>query len=230
MIDNERYKRQLMVTEIGEEGQIKLYQASVSIIGCGALGCIVASYLCGAGVGEITIIDFDKIDISNLHRQVIYTANDIGKPKADILARHLAALNSECRLDVINDKLTAQNCHELISGNDLVIDATDNPNVKHLIANYCQDCNQPFITAGIDGWHGQVMLWQPGCIPFNDIFGDIRNTFYEAPGVVGSTPALAAALQASEAIKFITCPHYIGSLICFNTLTSQFSTFPIKQL
>ena len=122
----QRYDRQLLLKEIGETGQKKLQEAKVLVIGAGGLGCPALQYLAAAGVGSIGIVDFDIIDISNLHRQILYSVSDIGKSKAETASLKLNALNPEINIKVFNQQLMAKNALDIISEYDIVIDGSDN--------------------------------------------------------------------------------------------------------
>ncbi|MEG0090659.1 MAG: HesA/MoeB/ThiF family protein, partial [Oscillospiraceae bacterium] len=130
--DLERYKRHLMLAQVGEEGQLKIKNSRVLIIGAGGLGCPVALYLTAAGVGTLGIVDFDSVDVSNLQRQIIYTEQDIGKNKALAAKQRLQRLNSDVIINAITEKLEPQNIEGIVKEYDIVVDATDNFTTRYL--------------------------------------------------------------------------------------------------
>jgi len=151
-----RYKRQINLPEIGEEGQKKLSEASILCVGAGGLGSPALLYLAAAGIGRIGIIDFDCVDLSNLQRQVLFTINDIGKSKTEQAQQKLLSLNPEIIVETYNEQLNAQNVELLFQSYDLIIDGSDNFETKFLINNAAIKCNKPWIYGAIQGFDGQV--------------------------------------------------------------------------
>lgn len=141
----ERYHRQVLLPEIGEEGQKKLQSARVLIVGMGGLGCPIALYLCGAGIGTLGLMDDDIVSISNLHRQVIYDEADIGQPKALCATRHLRAKNNDIRLIAHPMRLTKENADALIRDYDIVVDGCDNPSTRYLMSDACHRQGKPYV-------------------------------------------------------------------------------------
>ncbi|WP_266368185.1 molybdopterin-synthase adenylyltransferase MoeB [Tellurirhabdus rosea] len=153
-----RYQKHLNLPEIGTEGQLKLKQARVLVVGAGGLGCPVLLYLAAAGVGTLGIIDPDTVDISNLQRQVLYTTEQVGQPKAVMAANHLRKLNPEIRLKIYAHALDRSNARTLIDEYDLVIDCTDNFAVRYLVNDACVLLGKPFIYGAIHRFEGQVAV------------------------------------------------------------------------
>ncbi|MGN1258514.1 MAG: HesA/MoeB/ThiF family protein, partial [Candidatus Limisoma sp.] len=142
----ERYKRHLMLPELGEEGQQRLQRGSVLVVGAGGLGCPVAIYLAAAGVGRIGIIDFDKVDTSNLQRQIAYTEAEVGEPKVEMLSRRLRAMNSALQVDAIARRFDADTA-ELVDNYDVIIDASDNLATKYFCNDVCVEHRRPLVHA-----------------------------------------------------------------------------------
>lgn len=202
-----RYARNISVDSIGTEGQQKLLDASVFILGCGALGSVVATYLAGAGTGHITIADFDTIDITNLQRQTHYFESDAGKPKAAILSSRLRQLNSEITVTAIETLVTSSEAANLFKGHDFIIDASDNPDTKYLIDDICTSLSLPYCIAGVLGFGGQIMTHTAGTARYRDFFPDSAGTGFtpcSIGGVIGPVAGIIGSIQALEAIKYIT--------------------------
>ena len=207
---SERYKRQIVLPEIGETGQARINAASVLVIGAGGLGCPILLYLAAAGVGHIGIVDFDSVDETNLQRQVLFNINDIGANKAQAAAAHLHALNSDITIEVFPVALDNSNVEELFNRFDLVIDGTDNFATKFLINDAAVKTSTPFIYGSILGFDGQVSVFG---VPDEPCY---RCLFPEPPkghipncaeaGVIGAVAGMIGTVQAMEAIKMIA-PH-----------------------
>lgn len=220
---NSRYLRNEQV--VGEEGQKKLRNSSVLIIGCGALGSPAAMYLAGAGVGRIGLADFDTIDPTNLQRQLFYKESEAGLSKSLILATRITELNSEINVTVHNCLLTKKNGASIIKEYDFVIEATDNPDSKYLIDELCAELKIPVTIGGVSGMHGQVTTYSPGHYRFSDFFpvgpeeGGILPCAVD--GVLGTTAGVVSSLQASEAIKYLSGK---GSVLTDSVLQIDLST------
>ncbi len=231
MSDKNRYERQVILPEIGESGQKKLSNASVLCIGAGGLGCPALLYLAAAGVGHLGIVDFDVVEETNLHRQVLFTTDQIGVNKAEAAKTRLTALNPEIEIDVYPEELTDKNAQTLFEKYDIIIDGTDNFSTKFLINDVAVKANKPFVYGSILGFDGQVSV-------FNDQDGPCyRCLFPEAPkghvpncaqaGVIGAVAGVVGTTQAMEAIKVILghteLPPLSGSLwiIDMHTMESK---------
>lgn len=207
MISNKRYSRQTALPEIGNEGQQKLAIARVLCVGAGGLGCPALLYLAGAGIGTIGIIDFDKVDISNLQRQVLFTTEDQGKPKAAAAKERLAALNPEIEIKAYDAELTADNALSLFSSYDIIIDGTDNFATKFLINDAAVKLGKPVIYGAIQGFDGQVSVFgiKDGpcyrCLHPKEPESQIMNC--AEAGVIGAVAGTIGTIQAMEAIKLI---------------------------
>lgn len=224
-----RYKRQIILPEIGIEGQQKLSAAKVLVVGAGGLGSPVLLYLAAAGVGNIGIVDFDVVDESNLQRQVIFTEDDLGKPKAFAAAERIKKLNSAVFVESINEKLTSANVSSIISGYDIIVDCCDNFNTRYLIDDVCAEQEKPLVSGSINRFEGQLSVFHFK----NDTA--YRSLYPEPPtdslacseiGVLGVLPGIIGTLQATEVIKIITDAGEAlsGKLLIVNALTLQFTT------
>lgn len=206
--DRRRYSRNIQLEGIGAEGQARLLASHVAIVGCGALGSITSMYLAGSGVGQLTIADFDTIDVSNLQRQLSFTTASCGKSKAEETARRLQEINPDITILSHNKLLSKSNIDDIIGTPDLIIEGSDNPATKYLVTDYAVSRGIPYVMGGVDQWHGQVMSWRPGNRCYRDIFPDGLNTPdgitpCSTGGVHGPLPGMIGAAMASDAIKII---------------------------
>lgn len=203
----ERYNRQLILPEIGEEGQARLQQARVLIVGVGGLGSPIALYLTGAGVGTIGLIDDDVVSESNLQRQVLYNEKEVGLSKAEKAREHLQALNSHVCIKVYPERLTAENAEAIIGQYDLVLDGCDNFATRYLINDTCVRLGKVYIYGAIRAFDGQVSVFNyQGGPDYRRLFPD-EEEMYRMPhppkGVLGVTPGLIGCAEANEALKII---------------------------
>lgn len=225
----ERYKRHLMLPELGEEGQQRLQRGSVLIVGAGGLGCPVAIYLAAAGVGRIGIIDFDKVDTSNLQRQIAYTEAEVGEPKVEMLSRRLRTMNSALQIDAIARRFDADTA-ELVDNYDVIIDASDNLATKYFCNDVCVEHRRPLVHASISQFTGNVMTILPGTVTLRDVFPEaIEVRSSSTFGVLGVIPGIAGTVQAAEAIKLLAG---IGDLLTnrlftFDALSMQFNVIDL---
>lgn len=232
MLTNEekmRYSRHLMLEDVGEKGQEKLKNAKVLIIGTGALATPNALYLAGAGIGKIGIIDDDVVDVSNLHRQVIYQTSDIGKPKVERAKERMLALNPNIAVQTYQTRFDLSNAQELIKDYDFVIDATDNFVSKFLINDACVLENKPFMHAGIMRYCGQIM----GVIPHKSAC--LACVFPTPPsnmnlyknGLFASITGLLGSIGASEVLKFFTG---VGNPLVDSVLSVDIASMSFSKL
>ena len=226
MRDSERYARQMIMPEIGEDGQKKLSDSKVLVIGAGGLGCPALLYLAGAGVGTLGIADADEVSITNLHRQILHTSENAGKNKALSAKEALLKINGDIKINIYPYFITPQNISEIISEYDFIIDASDNFETKFLINDACVIAKKPFCHAGVIRFNGQVMTYVPDKGPcMRCIFGEIPEAgsvpkCAEA-GVIGAACGVIGSVQALEAIKYITGAGKLlaGSMFIFDSLT-----------
>jgi molybdopterin/thiamine biosynthesis adenylyltransferase/rhodanese-related sulfurtransferase len=203
---SKRYNRQIILPEIGENGQHKLAQAKVLIIGAGGLGVVILPYLAAAGVGEIGIIDDDLIEMSNLHRQVIYKSSAIGKYKVDEAKAMVAELNPSVKVNAIREQLTGRNAIALFEKYDVICDATDNVSVKYLINDACLVTDKPMIYGSIFRFQGQVSVFNYQNGPtYSCLYPDenSQSANCEDAGVIGISVGIIGLLQANEVLKII---------------------------
>ena len=203
-----RYDRQILLPEIGEEGQEKLKAAKVLIVGVGGLGSPIALYLAGAGVGTIGLVDDDVVSISNLQRQVLYSEEELGDFKAVCAAIRLTALNSEIKINSCSGRLSKENAQELINAYDIIVDGCDNFVTRYLINDSCMALGKPYVYGAISGFEGQVSVFNYGDNPKNyrDLYPDEEEMLRLPPpskGVMGVTPAITGSVQATEVLKII---------------------------
>ncbi|MDN3594907.1 HesA/MoeB/ThiF family protein [Zunongwangia endophytica] len=225
-MNNERYTRQTRLQGFGEAGQQKLANASVLVVGAGGLGVPVLQYLCGMGVGKIGIVDNDLIDISNLQRQILYSENDIGKPKVEIAKARLQALNSEIEITTFSTFITTENALDIIANFDVVVDASDNFPTRYLVNDACVILKKPLVYGAIQAFEGQVSVFNyKGGPTYRCLFPEMPNpeTIPDCNenGVLGIIPGIIGSLQALEAVKVITGIGEIlsGTLVLFDGLS-----------
>ena len=217
-----------MLPEIGIEGQEKLKNASVLIVGIGGLGSPVALYLTAAGIGRIGLCDSDIVSISNLQRQILYSEESEGFSKAYTAQKRLLELSSTTSLDIWKDGLTAINAEDIISGYDLVLDCTDNHSTRYLIDDVCLKLGKTWIYGAIEGFEGRVSTFGRDGFRYTDLYPD-RAELTECPkahgGVIGPVPGIAGSLQAAEAIKIICGfgENLVGKLLLFNIKNLTFN-------
>ncbi|RGN48574.1 MULTISPECIES: HesA/MoeB/ThiF family protein [unclassified Bacteroides] len=202
-----RYDRQLILPEIGEEGQRKLAQNKILIVGVGGLGSPISLYLTGAGVGTIGLVDDDVVSITNLQRQVLYSESELGMKKAECAAKRLAALNGDVKVIPYSTRLTEENAKELIGQYDIVIDGCDNFATRYLINDCCLELGKVYVYGAIGGFEGQVSVFNyQGSTNYRTLYPDEKEmTEMPVPskGVLGVTPAVVGSVEANEAIKVI---------------------------
>lgn len=230
-----RYSRQSILAQIGEEGQARLAQARVAIVGCGGLGSIAAPYLAGAGVGCITLIDADTPDISNLHRQVIYSTGE-QRSKAEALAGHLRALNPEIEVVAHSVFLRADNVDELLSSSDMVLECSDDIMTKYLANDYCHVLRIPLVYGALSQFDGQVSLFDNrsmDSIHLRDIFAepDLSIASCAEAGVLGTVAGSIGLIQATEAIKWIVGfgEPLTGKCLTYDALSHRQMIFKIRK-
>ncbi|HTB81987.1 MAG TPA: molybdopterin-synthase adenylyltransferase MoeB [Opitutaceae bacterium] len=204
-----RYQRHLSLAGFGPEAQEKLQHGSVLVIGAGGLGCPALLYLAAAGVGRIVIIDDDRVDVSNLQRQVLYATADAGASKADAAARRLRALNPLIKVEARGERFARANALELVRGVDVVLDGSDNFATRYLVNDACVLAGKPFVYGAIQGFAGQLSVfnWRGGptyrCLfPEPPAPGTVPNC--AEAGVLGVLPGLIGTAQACEVIKLLT--------------------------
>lgn len=227
-----RYARQISLSEIGVSGQEKISASRVLVVGAGGLGCPVLQYLAGAGVGILGIIDDDVVDISNLHRQVLYRDSDIGKSKAEQAAKHLLELNPTIQCKSYTERLVPENIERIFSNYDIVVDCSDNTRTRYLCDDACRLLGKPLVYGAIYKYEGQVSVFSfpigaSQAFTYRSLFpftpnGDDMNSC-EEHGVLGVLPGLIGTIQAVEVMKIITGIGDVlnGKILVFNVLNMQ---------
>ncbi len=224
-----RYNRQMMLPEIGEMGQEKLKNARILVIGAGGLGCPILQYLASAGVGTIGIVDFDKIELHNLHRQILYTENQIGQSKAVTAKSIVEVLNPLVNCIAFDEKLTSENAELLLNEFDIIVDGSDNFTTRYLVNDTCVKLGRSLIYGSILNYEGQMAVFN------HKNSKNLRDLFPEPPnpkdvpncslnGVMGTLPGMIGTMMAHETLKLIMdLPTLENELILFNTLTWNFT-------
>lgn len=231
-----RYSRHFLLPEVGEEGQARLLQAKVFMVGAGGLGSPAAYYLAAAGVGTLGVIDNDVVDMSNLQRQILHTNDRVGKPKVESAKQTLQALNPDVKVIPYQEKLTSSNILELIKDYDIVVDGSDNFPTRYLVNDACVLANKPNVHGSIFQFEGQATVFYPGKGPcYRCLYPappppDMAPSCQEA-GVLGVLPGLIGVIEALETIKLILGKGdiLIGKLLCFNTLTMEINTLKLRR-
>jgi adenylyltransferase/sulfurtransferase len=227
----ERYERQIIIQGFGEEGQEKLKKAKVFIAGAGGLGSPISIYLVAAGVGTVRIVDHDKVELSNLNRQVLHWEEDIGKRKIDAALDKLKRLNQGVKVDTIEETITEANVCSLVTDFDLIVDAMDNLPTRYALNKAAVEKNIPFFHGAVYGFEGRVMTIIPGqtaclmCIYRGHI--PPKEKF----PVLGTTPAVVGCIQATEVIKYIVGIGELltNRLLVYDGLNLKFTEFKVKK-
>jgi molybdopterin/thiamine biosynthesis adenylyltransferase len=206
----ERFSRQLVLKNIGAIGQKKILSAKILIVGVGGLGCPAAENLTRAGVGSIGLVDNDTVNISNIHRQSLFSSKDIKKTKVSVAAKKLKDINPDAIIKTYNTRLNEKNIKKIIKNYDLIIDGSDNFKTKFLINDYCLKFKKKLVTGAISKFDGHVFTFDfkdkktaslKNFYQEDDISDDILNCEFE--GVLGTTASVVGATQANEALKMI---------------------------
>ena len=226
----ERYARHLVLREVGGPGQQKLKAARVLIVGAGGLGAPASLYLAAAGVGTLVLIDPDRVDRSNLQRQVIYAEGDIGRMKVEVAEARLAALNGDIEVEGLTVALTPDNAHELVTGFDLVLDGTDDFATRFSVNAACVAAGIPLVSGAIGRWTGQVGVFAGKpcyrCL-VPEIPPDAETC--SAVGVIGALAGVVGSMMALEAIKLLTGAGepLSGRLLIYDALAGQTRTVKV---
>jgi len=232
----ERYSRHILLADVGVEGQEKIFAAKVLVVGAGGLGCPVGLYLAAAGVGRVGIIDSDRVEVSNLQRQIGHFSKDVGVSKVRSLGEKMRAINPQVELDLYEEHIVADNAMELIKGYDFVIDGTDNFPTKFLVNDACVMAGIPLSHGGILRFDGQTTTIVPGdssCL---------RCSFRKPPppnavpscsqaGILGAVAGMLGTIQATEALKYITGAGSLltDTLLSFNAKSMAFRKINIRR-
>lgn len=230
-----RYNRQIVLRGFDFDGQEKLKAARVLVIGLGGLGCAAAPYLASAGVGHLTLLDFDSVSLSNLQRQILHSDAKIGVAKVTSAQQQLAAINPHCQLEAIDAQLDDAQLSALIARHDAVVDCTDNVDTREQINRLCFQHKVPLISGAAIRMEGQlsVFTWQPGepcyrCI--SRLFGDQVLSCVEA-GVMAPLVGVVGAMQAMETLKVLTAFGQPASarLLMYDAMSAEFRSMKVAQ-
>lgn len=231
-----RYARHLILPEIGEEGQRKLLNAKVLIVGSGGLGSPIALYLAAAGIGRLGIVDFDTVDRSNLQRQVLFDTTQVGKPKVAMAAQRLTALNHDVQVIPYRERLTADNALRIFEGFDYIVDGTDNFPARYLINDACVLLGKPYVYGSIFSFDGQVSVFGAPDGPCYRCMLPVPPAPEEVPtgadvGVLGVLPGVIGLVQATETIKLILDigQPLVGRLLLFDALAMRFREIKLAR-
>ena len=228
--ERERYDRQIMIRGLGEKGQEKLKRARVIIAGSGGLGSPVSIYLAAAGVGTIRIVDHDRVELSNLNRQILHWDKDIGRKKVDSAAEKLSQLNQGVKIEPVEETISEANVSSLVADFDLIVDAMDNLPTRYLLNKAAIENNIPFVHGAVHGLEGRVMTIIPGKTAC------LRCVYQGLPPrekfpVIGVTPAVIGCIQATEVIKYIVGIGKLltNRLLIYDGINMKFTELSVKR-
>tara|TARA_Y100001980_G_C14556764_1_gene350091 strand:- start:25717 stop:26775 length:1059 start_codon:yes stop_codon:yes gene_type:complete len=233
---DDRYARQIILPEIGEIGQQKLKECSIVVIGAGGLGSPALLYLAAAGIGNITIVDGDLVESSNLHRQVLYNESDIGTKKAETAAKKLKEINSQIEIKFISEFLNEENAKEIVQNHDILIDGSDNIPTRYILDDICKEIGIPWVHASIHRFEGQIACFNISNGPgYRDLFPDSASAesvpnCAEA-GVLGVLPGIIGTIQATQALKICLGigNDLRGKILLVDTKTMNFRTMVYEK-
>ena len=230
-----RYQRQIIMPEVGSIGQRKLIDAKVVMIGAGGLGSPTAFYLAAAGIGTLGIVDFDVVDMSNLHRQILHGHSDIGRPKVESAADTLRDINPDVNIVAFNEPLSSENAERILGQFDIVVNGSDNFPTRYLVNDACYFLKKPLVDGSIFRFEGQATVYQPGS-------GCYRCVFPEPPppgavpscadaGVLGVLPGIIGSIQAVETIKLILGQGtpLTNRMLIFDSLDMDFRQVKVRR-
>ena len=233
----ERYSRQIMIPELGGAGQIHLRQGRVLVVGAGGLGCPAAFYLAAAGIGALGLVDSDRVELSNLQRQILHSTLDIGREKADSAKEKLNRLNPEVEVRAYPLRLSAENAPELFASYDFIVDGSDNFATKFLVNDAAVSLGKPFSHAGIVRLQGQTMTVIPGkSACYRCVFqeppqpGEILNC--QQAGILGAVAGTIGSIQATEAIKYLAGLEeelLLDRMLTYDAKTIKFRTIEVQR-
>ena len=238
--DIQRYARQIVLKNIGFDGQKKLMVSKVFILGMGGLGAPVSMYLTSAGIGCLGIADFDKVELSNLQRQVIFDQKSINKYKVDVAKKKLLSINPKLKINIYKNKITKENVDKIVRKYDVIVDGSDNFQTKYLINDSCVKNKKTLVSAALRGFEAQITTIKGWVKSKNNpcyrcIFPQLKtrnqNENYQDCGIVGGIAGIAGSLQSVEVIKDILGigKNLIGKLIILDLLFNRFKEIKFKK-
>ncbi|MBC3767392.1 HesA/MoeB/ThiF family protein [Neptunicella marina] len=230
-----RYNRQMLLPQIDLEGQESLLNSHVLIAGLGGLGCSAAQFIVASGIGKVTLVDHDMVELSNLQRQVLHTEADIGLAKVTSAQKRLIALNSDCHINAIHTDINQQNIAELLKDIQLILDCTDNLSTRNLLNQHCVEHEIPLVSGAAVQFEGQVTSIIPGnsnpCYQcMSQFFGEPALSCIEA-GVVSPLVGVIGTMQALETVKILSKAGtpIMGRLMLFDALRGEWQQFSVKR-
>ncbi|MBI4289621.1 MAG: molybdopterin-synthase adenylyltransferase MoeB [Chloroflexi bacterium] len=231
----ERYSRHILLKQVGGKGQKKILESSVLLVGAGGLGSPAALYLAAAGVGKLGIVDFDKVDLSNLQRQPLHHTPDVGKPKVVSAAETIASLNPDVQVVPYTAKLTSENIMGVIAGYDVIVDGSDNFPTRYLVNDACVFAGKPLVHGSIFLFEGQATVFQPGKGCYRCLYptppppGAVPSC--QEVGVIGVLPGVVGLIQATEAIKLVLGigTSLAGYLLVYDALDMEFHKVKLRR-
>ncbi len=230
-----RFNRQLLLPQIDIAGQQKLLTSHVTVVGLGGLGCPATMYLAAAGVGQLTLIDHDVIELTNLQRQLAYSDDDIGKPKVSVMAELTNKLNPKCKVSKIKQQFNPDQHHSIIKSSQVLIDATDNPQSRQCINRYCVENTIPLVFAAAIRMEGQLSVFDSrnkNSPCYECVFDQTQiNESCSQSGVLGTVVGTLGLMQATETIKLIVGigQSPIGRLQIYDALAAEWQTIKISK-
>ena len=230
-----RYKRNILLAGFGTEGQDKLLNARVLLVGAGGLGSPAAFYLAAAGVGWIGLLDGDRVEESNLQRQILHGTPDLGRLKAESGREKLLHFNPGLTIEAIAERINQENAEDLIAKYDLVLDCTDNFKTRFILNDACLNLKKPFVYGGVLAYTGQLMFVMPNEGPcFRCLYrSEPQGIFPDCStiGVLGTVPGIIGTLQACEAVKYLTGlgDLLIGRIVTYDALAAAFTEISIER-
>lgn len=226
---NQRYARQMVLPEFGEVGQAKISATSVLVVGAGGLGCPVLSYLAGAGIGRILIIDPDRVEISNLHRQVLFDVDDVGQAKAETAVAKIRKLNPDCHVEALVVRLTPINVDVLVSNADIIVDAADSLAVTYILSDAAKLAGKVLVSASVNAFKGYVGVFCGDAPSYRAVFPDMPTQLGNCAtaGVLGSAVGVLGSLQAQMVLQLAlgSQPSPAGKIVTVDFQTLTFGGF-----
>ncbi|MBN1159901.1 MAG: HesA/MoeB/ThiF family protein [Candidatus Diapherotrites archaeon] len=225
-----RFSRQVLFSKVGKKGQTKLAKSKVTIIGVGGLGTVCAEILARAGIGTITLVDNDKVELSNLQRQSLYTMNDIGESKVQSAADHLRKINPGVKLKINKTRINENNIDWFVKGNDLILDCTDNMETRYIISDSCCKYKKPWIYASVAGAGGSIMFMHPKdvclrCLYPNKKKGETAST----SGIITPLTHFFASVQTTMAMKYLLEKKYNKGLFVYDLWNNTEKVLTVKK-
>ena len=231
---SEFYSRQTILSELGKLGQEKLRGSKITVVGLGGLGSISALFLALAGVGTLKLVDQDTVEFNNLHRQALYSLNDLRYPKVEAAARRIKEVNPEIRTEPFPENLGPDNIRSIIADSDCVVDGLDNMRTRYVVNRYCVEHKIPFVFGGAIGMEGNVAVFRSPETPCLECvlpgLDDTDLPTCEIRGVLGATTGIVGAIQAMETVKVLAGiePHSKAKLMVFDFAQSEFRTVELS--